>query len=180
MKNWYEIQGWFNYQNTFNFLLSTIPDGGTFVECGAWLGSSSSYLCDCAGDRVNVYVVDTWKGSPNELQSTHSLATKIDIFPIFLDNMGTRSFTPLRMDSCEASKQFEDESCDVVYIDMTHTYEAVKQDISCWLPKVKVGGYISGHDYAYDFPGVVQAVKEEFGDNIIIIDGNCWMVKKDN
>lgn len=181
MKNWYEIQGWFNYQNAFNFLLSTIPDGGTFVECGAWLGASSSYLCDGAGDRVKVYVVDTWRGSPNELQSTHALATKVDIFPIFLDNMGTRSFTPLRMDSCEASQQFEDESCDVVYIDMTHTYDAVKKDIECWLPKVKKTGYIAGHDYADYAPGVVAAVEEAFGKhNITIMDDNTWIVKKEN
>lgn len=179
MKNWNEIQGWFNYQQTFNFLLSSIPDGGKFVECGAWLGCSSAYLCDAAKDRVKVYIVDTWKGSPNELTTNHTLATKMDIFPIFLDNMGDRKFTPLRMDSCEASEHFEDRTLDVVYIDMTHTYEAVTQDIRCWLPKVKVGGYIAGHDYAAYAPGVMQAVNEAFGDKVTIMDGNCWIVKKE-
>lgn len=177
MKNWKEIQGWFNYQKTYDFLVSMVPDNGIFVECGAWLGCSSSYLCDIAQDRINVYIVDTWKGSPNELTLTHYLATQTDIYNIFLDNMGTRKFNPLRMDSCEASKTFSDESCDVVYIDMEHTYDAVKKDIEHWLPKVKIGGYIAGHDYAYIFPGVVKAVNEYFN-NVKVMDGNCWIVQK--
>lgn len=181
MKSSNEISGWFNYQNTFEFLLSKIPDGGVFVECGAWLGKSSSYLCDVAKDRVKIFIVDTWKGSPDELQTNHSLATRTDIYPFFLDNMGDRKFTPLRMDSCEAAQTFDDNSLDVVYIDMTHTYEAVKRDIECWLPKVKNGGYISGHDYAWYANGVIKAVNEAFGvDKVNVMDGNCWIVHKEN
>lgn len=180
MKSSDQIQGWFNYKQTYNFLLSKVPDNGKFVECGAWLGCSSSYLCDVARDRVNIYIVDTWKGSPDELTTNHYLATQTDIYHIFLENMGHRSFTPLRMDSCEASQQFEDNSCDVVYIDMTHTYEAVKRDIECWLPKVKDGGYIAGHDYADYAPGVVKAVNEAFGTRVMFMDQNSWIVKKEN
>jgi hypothetical protein len=180
MKQHYEIQGWFNYQQTYNFLASKILDGGIFVECGAWLGCSSSYLCDLVKDRIKVYIVDTWKGSPDELTTTHKLATMTDIYNIFLENMGTRNFIPLRMDSCEAALTFEDNSCDVVYIDMTHTYEAVKKDIDCWLPKVKDGGYIAGHDYDSFATGVIRAVDERFGNNIKIMDGNCWIVQKEN
>lgn len=178
MKTYNEIQGWFDYPNTFDFLLSTIPDNGIFVECGAWLGSSSAYLCDKAGDRIKIYIVDTWQGSPDELETTHKLATETDIYTIFLDNMGSRNFTPLRMDSSLASKQFEDNSCDVVYIDMTHSYEAVKKDIECWLPKVKVGGYISGHDYG-NTHGVVMAVNEFFSGKFKIMDSSSWVVKKE-
>lgn len=179
MKNHTEIQGWFDYPATFEFLLSKTPDSGVFVECGAWLGSSSSYLCDLAKDRVDVYIIDTWKGSPDELTSTHKLATETDIYHIFLDNMGDRKFTPMRMDSCVAASQFEDNSCDIVFIDMTHTYEAVKKDIEYWLPKVKVGGYIAGHDYI-NAPGVTKAVSEYFGNNIIRMDSSCWIYKKES
>ena len=177
MKNYTEIQGWFDYPETFTRLISSVPNGGVFVECGAWLGASSSYLCDVAKDRINVYIVDTWKGSPNELTSSHKLATETDIYNIFLDNMGDRKFKALRMESCDAAAQFEDNSCDVVYIDMTHTYEAVKQDIECWLPKVKIGGYISGHDFWYQ--GVNKAVREYFGNNITIMNASSWIYKKE-
>ena len=87
MKQTNEIEGWFDYPNAFKFLVDSIPDDGTFVECGAWLGKSSSFLCDYAKDRINVFIVDTWKGSQDELNDTHKLATQTDIYPIFLDNM---------------------------------------------------------------------------------------------
>jgi hypothetical protein len=52
---------------------------------------------------------------------------------------------------------------DMVYIDAEHSYEAVKKDIKLWLPHVKPGGFISGHDYGHKrFPGVKQAVDEAF------------------
>lgn len=180
MKHSNDISGWFNYAHTFNFLLSKVPNGGTFVECGAWLGKSSAYLCDTAKDRVKIYIVDTWLGSPNELETTHSLVKTADVYQIFTENMGERKYTPLRMDSCEAAQTFEDNSLDVVYIDMTHTYEAVKRDIECWLPKVKNGGYIAGHDYANYAVGVIKAVDEAFGNKVSIMDQNCWIVHKEN
>ena len=75
--------------------------------------------------------------------------------------MGDRNFTPLKGDATELSKQFEDNSIDLVIIDMEHTYEAVKNDIRTWLPKVKDGGYLIGDDYNEGwFPGVCRAVNE--------------------
>jgi predicted O-methyltransferase YrrM len=179
MKKHNEIQGWFNYTDVFDLLVSKVPDGGVFVEGGAWLGSSSSYLCDIAQDRINIFVVDTWKGSSDELNTFHKLATMTDIYPIFLDNMGDRKFTPIRKQSVEASQDFQDNSCDVVYIDMQHTYEAVKEDLNAWYPKVKAGGYIAGHDAHH--PGVSRAIKEFFGNQYQVIGqcNCCWIVQKE-
>ena len=64
MKKSKDIQGWFNYKSTFMFLADSVSDNGIFVEGGAWLGSSSAFLCDYAGDRINIFIVDTWKGTP--------------------------------------------------------------------------------------------------------------------
>lgn len=180
MKKTNEIDGWFDYQNSFKFLVDTVPDNGIFVECGAWLGKSSSFLCDYAKNRIQIFIVDTWKGSQNELNTYHKLATQTDIYKIFLENMGDRKFTPIRKNSVEASKDFKDESCDVVYIDMEHTYEAVLQDIEHWLPKVKPQGYIAGHDYVSRTNGVIKAVDEKFTkDKIKIIDNGTWIFKKE-
>jgi predicted O-methyltransferase YrrM len=173
-KNTDEISGWFDYSNLYKELVESIPDNGIFVECGAWLGKSSSYLCDIAQERIKVYIVDHWQGSPAEIDSTHKLAKKQDIYQIFLNNMGSRKFIPLKMDSITASKKFENESCDVVYIDMDHTYEAVKQDIKHWLPKVKKGGILAGHDY--NWHRVKKAVDELLGPNIDI-NITSWIYK---
>jgi hypothetical protein len=178
MKNSDEIHGWFDYEDLFKFLVNEIPDNGIFVEGGAWQGKSSAYLCDLAKDRINVYIVDTWQGSKEELETSHKLATETDVYQIFLENMGERKFTPIKKDSIEASKDFDDESCHVVFIDMDHSYEAVKQDLIHWFPKVKKGGYIAGHDR--DWEGVSKAIHEFFPEEKLQKLGNsCWMFYKE-
>lgn len=179
MKNYTQIDGWFDYKNTYDFLLSKVPDAGSFVECGAWFGKSSSYLCDIAKDRVNIYIVDTWEGSLNKTDPTAIIAEKTkNVYDIFLSNMGNRKYKPIKKLSEDAAKEFDDNSCDVVFIDMTHTYDHVKQDIQLWLPKVKHGGYIAGHDYQKYWPGVVKAVDEIFGKKNIKTMDTCWIYKK--
>ncbi len=175
MKTYKDIQGWFNHLKTYDYLIENCPESGTIVELGAWLGKSSSYLVDNAVDR-NVIIIDSWKGSPNELNSTHRLATQVDIYEVFKQNMGERNYKSIRGLSSEVVNQFEDESLDVVFIDLTHTYESVKQDIKLWLPKVKKGGILAGHDYENDWPEVVKAVDEVFPDKMIM--DNCWIFHK--
>ena len=175
MKNYKDIQGWFNHQAAYDFLIKQVPEGGTFVELGAWLGKSSAYLCDNA-HGIDVTIVDTWKGSPNELTTTHKLATQVDIYDLFVENMGERKYKAIRATSKAAARKFKAESLDVVFIDLTHTYEAVKEDIQLWLPKVKKGGYIAGDDYHENWKGVIQAVDELLPHATFIDD--CWLYKK--
>jgi len=57
-----------------------------------------------------------------------------------------------------ASKLFEDEYFDYIYLDANHNYESVMTDQKSWFPKVKKGGFISGHDIGY--PDVIKAVND--------------------
>jgi predicted O-methyltransferase YrrM len=175
MKNYKDIDGWFNHQAAYDFLLKQVPEGGSFVELGAWLGKSSAYLCDKATHQ-NITIIDSWKGSPNELTTTHKLATQVDIYDLFLENMGERKYNVIKGTSKVAAKMFLKESIDVVFIDLTHTYEAVKEDIKLWLPKVKKGGYIAGDDYHENWKGVIQAVDELLPHATFIDD--CWIYQK--
>jgi predicted O-methyltransferase YrrM len=175
MKTTSQIDGWFNHQAAYDYLLANMPKDGTFVELGAWLGKSSSYLCDKATGQ-DIIIVDTWKGSPNELTTTHKLATKQDIYKLFVENMGDRNYTAIKATSKAAARKFKAESLDVVFIDLTHTYEAVKEDIKLWLPKVKKGGYIAGDDYHENWKGVIQAVDELLPHATFIDD--CWIYQK--
>jgi len=55
------------------------------------------------------------------------------------------------------------EPLDFVFIDGRHTYDSVICDILEWMPHVRVGGLISGHDYLHqDFPGVTEAAHAVF------------------
>ena len=73
-----------------------------------------------------------------------------------------------------AYKYVSDGELDFVYFDGLHFYEAVKKDLNLWIPKVKVGGLIAGHDY--NLVGVRDAVNEEFGKRVE--KGLCRQVKK--
>ena len=67
----------------------------------------------------------------------------------------------IRLKSAEAVDLFSDGCLDFIYIDADHTYNAVKQDLELWYPKVRRGGIVSGHDYIkFQDYGVIQAVDE--------------------
>ena len=63
-----------------------------------------------------------------------------------------------------------------MFIDADHSYEAVKADIEAWLPLVKVGGILCGHDYGLYLPGVAKAVKEKFGNDVRVTGKTIWSV----
>ena len=83
----------------------------------------------------------------------------------------------VRLTSEEAVEMFDNEHFDLVYIDADHRYEAVKRDIEMWLPKVKLGGILAGHDYHIEqHPGCGLAVDTVLGaDNIEKMDGSVWV-----
>jgi len=62
-----------------------------------------------------------------------------------LEEFGDRAIL-LRMSSMEAVKNFSDNSLDYIYIDGDHSLEMLL-DMCAWLPKLRVGGIFSGHDY---------------------------------
>jgi hypothetical protein len=84
------------------------------------------------------------------------------------------------MDSINASKIYKDKTIDFIFIDANHDYDNVKKDIEAWLPKVKIGGIIAGHDYIMcSWPGVVNAVNDFFVGKNILTSGKCWIYKND-
>ena len=69
--------------------------------------------------------------------------------------------------SIKAAKLIENRSLDLVFIDADHSYQAVKDDIAAWMPKVKIGGVLCGHDYSRPRWQVTEAVDEVFGKDFI-------------
>jgi predicted O-methyltransferase YrrM len=74
----------------------------------------------------------------------------------------------MKMSSLEAAAKIADDSLDLVFLDGDHSYSSVRADIDAWLPKVRKGGVLSGHDYNNTakygdyFKGVDRAVDEAF------------------
>lgn len=94
---------------------------------------------------------------------------------VLWDFLFDKSAVYMKMRSVDAARFIVDGSLDLVFIDADHSYESCKEDILVWLPKVRKGGVICGHDYGWD-PGVAQAVDEIFTD--VKITGNyTWWVE---
>lgn len=82
----------------------------------------------------------------------------------------------LEMTSEQASIRVPNNSLDLVFIDADHSYESVKKDIECWLPKVKSGGFITGHDYCNSaHRDVEKAVDEFFGKDRVSFYEDCYV-----
>jgi len=73
----------------------------------------------------------------------------------------------IRKKSTEAAPDFEDGTLDFVFIDAGHDYENCYNDINYWHNRVRKGGYVMGHDWEHvNFPGVMQAVTDHYGDDV--------------
>jgi predicted O-methyltransferase YrrM len=53
----------------------------------------------------------------------------------------------MRATSLEAADKIAPRSLDFVYIDANHAREHVEADLAAWVPKVRRGGIVAGHDY---------------------------------
>ncbi len=87
--------------------------------------------------------------------------------------------TVIEDQSTEAAKLAPNAYFDFVFIDANHHYLAVKEDIEAWLPKVKPGGWLCGHDYhkPYKCGGVKKAVEEAFAGRYELDGNDTWFVK---
>lgn len=177
------LEGWFTFPNLYTSLVENIPKNGKFVEVGVWKGKSLSYfIVENINKNKNIttYAVDTWEGSPEHRED--SAIINKTLYEQFISNMSSvaNKFIPMHMTSEQASKQFEDNSLDVVFIDAQHEYGPVKQDLELWYPKVKSNGIFCGHDYYNGWPGVEQAVNEFAETNKLTISGSemCWITQK--
>lgn len=171
---------WFNYPELYSFMVKRFSSGSQFVEIGSWKGMSSAFMAveiANSGKDIDFYCVDTWDGSVEHKQ--YGMNTT-NLYDTFLDNMEPvkKYYKGIRAKSLQAVKQFEDNSLDFVFIDASHEYQDVRDDILAWLPKVKQGGVLAGHDYDNpDFPGVKLAVDDILGGKISTQE-TCWVYEK--
>lgn len=132
-------------------LLSLLDPGFTALEIGSWLGQGSTQVMihEAASRNGTIYCVDTWKGNSN-VQKHRDIVREYDVFGTFLANVeiagGSPLVKPLLMSSTDAARVMQDASFDLVFIDADHSYATTLEDIRNWLPKVKSGGVLCGHD----------------------------------
>lgn len=186
--NYQSIEGWFNMEKQYLELLSSVPEGGIFVELGAYKGKSTSFIMteiSNQGRNIEFYTVDTFLGDSGSLDQKEVEAyTKVNTSKMieeFRENTKHLShlsnFSVLQGYSYDLADDFADNSVSALFIDAGHSYESVLKDINAWLPKIASGGIIAGHDYNNVWPGVIKAVNEVFG-KPDKVENDCWFVYK--
>lgn len=185
MNHFYQtIPGHFNYENVYRDMIAFSPEHTEekFVEIGVWKGKSVSFAgveISNSGKKIKLDAVDTWEGSPGEpiLMEDESLINGTLYNEFIVNTVPVRNIVrPVKMSSVEAAKLYDDNSLFFVFIDGSHLYEAVREDIIAWLPKVKSGGFIGGHDIDQpeEFNGVRRAVDELIGPQNIKVYNKGW------
>lgn len=135
-------------------------------------------LEDC-GNSINQYwAIDPWASW--DFTDKFQKRTEEDWKNIYLYACKLMRYFPqlhvLKLTSLKASKFFPKKYFDLVFIDADHQYEAVQDDIEAWLPLIKKGGFITGHDYGHkNFPGVKKAVDEFFDIDFTIRGDKVWI-----
>lgn len=82
--------------------------------------------------------------------------------------------TLIKASTDDAADLIADGSLDFVFIDADHSTQAVNDDIVNYRPKIRRGGWITGHDI--NWPEVREAVEAHFSDYKVGPD-NCWGVE---
>ena len=149
----------------------------TMVEVGSYQGESTIIFAENIKTLKTLYAVDPWVNgyAPGDVCS--------DEYPMDIVesnfNIRVKDYSVIskqKTTSEEFSKTIEDSSLDFVYVDGDHSYDSCKRDIQTWLPKIKKGGIIAGHDYLeICFLGVVNAVNETFGNPDKTYEDTSWI-----
>jgi predicted O-methyltransferase YrrM len=178
---YHSLEGWFNMEQQYLELLNATPEGGTFVELGCYKGKSTSFIGVEIHKRkrdINFFAIDSFQGATNstdanEIKAYEGISEIEESYTYNVSLIGNKIKTIVSLTD-EAAQYFEDGSVDVLFVDGGHSYEVVKADILAWLPKVKKGGIISGHDFNA-WEGVNKAVTEVFG-TPHKVENDCWFI----
>jgi predicted O-methyltransferase YrrM len=153
-------------------LINNIPNKGTMIEIGTFTGESTVIF----GDHFKKVIGIDPMLQDYDVQDPTSKFNFNEVLDMFNDRTKDyKNISLVQKTSDDAVLDFTDESFDFIYIDGIHQYENVKQDIINYLPKVKKGGVIGGHDYGPHWPGVKQAVDEMFGQPDKVFKDTSWI-----
>lgn len=179
------VAGWFadTDKQVYDLAVDRFADGDIFVEVGSFKGRSASVMAvNIINSKKDIkfYCVDTWQGSIEHQkgQDFEDIdvvdGTLLDVFKYNIRSV-KNYINIIQKESVEAVKEFQDQSLSFVFIDASHDYENVKQDINSWYPKIKKGGILAGHDW---FDEDIKRAIYEFCNkyNLNVIEGTSWLI----
>jgi predicted O-methyltransferase YrrM len=158
-----QIPGWFGPGdiNALSRIASRIVNG-TIIELGSMHGRSA-YCLSKSSPTSKIFCVDYWSGWPSTTADGITRDNSLEVFKSF--TIDCPNIIPVQLFLNEKAAPFCEEPVDLVFIDTSHTNPDDWNVIEFWLPKIRKGGTICGHDYyngidgqPIHYPDVVENV----------------------
>lgn len=151
-------------------LIVSEESGFRAVEIGCYYGRSLTFLAEMCFrfnlDEAHVIGIDPghYRGSHEGLMA--NIAATVRTWEASYPRGGLGrppQITMHRAIGREVAPTIADRSLDLVFVDGSHAEKDVLEDCDVWLPKIRPGGTIAGHDYGHgQIPGVKLAVDWRF------------------
>lgn len=116
------------------------------AEIGVWRGEYSAYLCQTI-QGLHLTCVDPWCQYGGYVDPKNQAARLEDAYQQACATLSPYDCDIMRMASNKAARLVPDGSLDFCYIDSNHAKAYVLADLDAWVPKVRSGGIVSGHDF---------------------------------
>jgi len=184
---WQDIPGWTCPRITelYDEMAKELKPGAVAVECGVAYGKSLAYLAGVLDPGVDILAIDIWHTFQGRTTMGAALRAMLrerrmdgyrmpreiaewfvgEALPMHEDDGGFPLFDRIEWIQARSEDvpQYLDFETDFVFLDDHHEEPSVRREIEAWVPKLKRGGVIAGHDINANYPGVERAVRGMFG-----------------
>lgn len=177
------IDGWMDETELQQIekITKMVPKNGVIVEVGSFCGRSSVCIGMTADPSITIYCYDYF----NNLENSEGIV--VDTWDLFKKN--TKDFTniiPVRGECPTEAFYTDTREIDFFFLDALHKNPSDWDIISYFLPFIKKGGIIAGHDFHSTqeieppFPDVncnVDRLHKMFSSEIIVHDRVWYLLK---
>ncbi len=174
--DWRDIPGFFDFEDIYRKVVAEAKDGDHIVEIGVMFGKSTAFMAQeiiTSKKHIVFDAIDTWgwclkdafTAAPSSSAAAHIIKKCSDIREAvekLLQGSGVAQNVNLISGSGQQrASDYQDGSLSFVFIDTTHLFLDTVELLIAYLPKIRAGGMIAGHDY--DLAGVHDAVAAILG-----------------
>lgn len=185
-----DLRGWNSTDPIFKKLIDSIHPK-EIIEVGSWLGASAVHMLSLA-PKAHMWCIDTWLGA---LEFLEMEGPERDLRPVlgyptvyyqFLANIRLRGvenrITVIPNTSQIAAKYLNNKkiTADLIYVDGSHDFQDVLDDVETYMKLLKPGGVLFGDDYG-QWESVRNAVHtyNRWHQSVELeIDGNHWLFRR--
>jgi predicted O-methyltransferase YrrM len=165
--------GWVSAEE-LTYLAERASRSRVICEIGSWEGRSTIAMAE--NTKGVVYAVDSWTGS---MDNANELS--VEVLHYFLRNTrGLMNILPVPLPSLRAHAVLKNLGLcfNMVFIDASHEYADVAQDIVLWKELLAPDAILCGHDYDDAHLGLKQAVDQHIPRFRIVPNTTIWTTEE--